>query len=348
MSQRVYKAHNSNASLGRGIAMTRGRWGILLAGLCLGASAARADLALLLEEPFGQFGGMTPTGHAAIYLSRVCAASPVSLRRCHQGEPGAVISRYHRVAGYDWIAIPVIPYLYAVDRAEQIPREVGDADVASLRDDYRRRHLEKIVPDSSDGMAPEGDWIQLVGAAYDRTMYTYEIHTTEEQDDKFIQLLNSQANKTDFHLLSHNCADFAREAINFYYPKAIHRSLIADVGIMTPKQAAKSLARYAKRHPAMQLSSFEIPQVPGTVERSRPVRGVLEALVKSKKYILPLAPLALMHPYFGGSLVVAWIQGGHFNPRSIVGNAAAEAEPGIIARYLQSPEIGAPVVAPAD
>jgi hypothetical protein len=259
-----------------------------------------------------------------------------------------VISRYHRVGGYDWIAIPVIPYLYAVDGAEQIPPEVGDGDVASLRDDYRRRHLEKVVPDTSDGMTPQGDWIQLIGAAYDRTIYTYEIHTSEEQDDEFIRLLNSQVNKTSFRLLSHNCADFAREAINFYFPKAVHRSLIADLGIMTPKQAAKSLVRYAKRHPAMQLSGFEIPQVPGTVERSRPVRGVLEALVKSKKYILPLAPLALMHPYFGGGLVVAWIQGGHFNPRSIVGNAASEAEPGIIARYLQSPEMGAPAAAPAN
>lgn len=288
---------------------------------------------------------MTPTGHAAIYLSRVCAASPLKLRRCAKGEPGAVISRYHRVAGYDLIAIPVIPYLYAVDRAEQIPREVGDGDVASLRDDYRRQHLEDMVPDTSDGLAPAGDWIQLVGASYDRTIYTYEIHTSEAQDDKFIQVFNSRANKTDFSLLSHNCADFAREAINFYHPKAVHRSLIADAGIMTPKQAAKSLLRYAKRHPALQLSSFEIPQVPGTVERSRPVRGVLEALVKSKKYILPLVPLVFMHPYFGGTLVVAWIQGGHFNPRSIVGNADSEAEPGIIARFLPSQEPSSPAIA---
>jgi len=328
--------------------MFRRRLGILLIGLLLGTAAARADIALLLEEPFGQFGGMTPTGHAAIYLSRVCAASPVSLRRCGKGEPGAVISRYHRVSGYDWIAIPVIPYLYAVDRSEQIPREVGDGDVASLRDDYRRQHLEEIVPDTSDGMAPEGDWIQLVGASYDRTIYTYEIRTSEDQDEKFVQVFNARANQTDFSLLFHNCADFAREAINFYYPKAVHRSLIADAGVMTPKQAAKSLVRYAKRHPDLQLSGFVIPQVPGTVERSRPVRGVLEALVKTKKYILPLAPLALMHPYFGGSLVVAWIQGGHFNPRSAVGSEGSESEPGIIARLLQVEEAGSPHIAPAN
>ena len=75
---------------------------ISLLWLLLGATAARADVALLLEEPFGAFGGMTPTGHAAIYLSRVCADSLLSLRRCDEGEQGVVISRYHRIAGYDW------------------------------------------------------------------------------------------------------------------------------------------------------------------------------------------------------------------------------------------------------
>jgi hypothetical protein len=327
--------------------MFRRRFAILWIGLWLGTALARADMALLLEEPFGQFGGMTPTGHAAIYFSRVCAASPVTLRRCNKGELGAVISRYHRVAGYDWIAIPVTPYLYAVDRAEQIPREVGDGDVASLRDEYRRKHLEKMVPDTSDGMAPDGDWIQLVGASYDRTIYTYEIRTSEDQDDKFIQLLNSRQNTVSFSLLSHNCADFVREAINFYYPHAVHRSWIADAGIMTPKQTAKSLLRYAQRHPALELSSFEIPQVPGTMDRSRPVRGVLEALVKTKKYILPLAPLALLHPYFGGSLVVAWIQGGHFNPRSIVGNLG-DNQPGVLARFQQSLDSDSSTAAPAE
>jgi hypothetical protein len=48
--------------------------------------------------------------------------------------------------------------------------------------------------------------------------------------------------------------------------------------------------------------------------------------------------LALLHPYFGGGLVVAWIQGGHFDPRSIVGNLGPEDEPGVIARFQQSRE----------
>ncbi len=136
--------------------MNWNRLGVSLAGLVLGAAAARADVTLLLEDPYGDFGGMNPTGHAAIYLSTICAASPLSLRRCGEGEQGVVISRYHLIAGHDWIAIPVVPYLYAVNQAEEVPPEVDEKDVASLRDDYRRRYLEDLAPDESDGSAPAG------------------------------------------------------------------------------------------------------------------------------------------------------------------------------------------------
>src|SRR5579872_1052385 len=110
---------------------------LLLAGVFLSA-AARADVTLLLEEPYGAFGGMTPTGHAAIYLSRVCAATPVLLRRCRPGELGVVISRYHRIDHYDWVAIPLMPYLYAVDRPEEVPGSIDPKAVAALQDHYRR------------------------------------------------------------------------------------------------------------------------------------------------------------------------------------------------------------------
>ena len=76
----------------------------LLALLTFGAVGARADVAVLLEEPYSYDGAFAGTGHAAVYLSNICANSPTSLRRCLPGESGVVISRYHRVAGYDWIA----------------------------------------------------------------------------------------------------------------------------------------------------------------------------------------------------------------------------------------------------
>jgi hypothetical protein len=39
------------------------------------------------------------------------------------------------------------------------------------------------------------------------------------------------------------------------------------------------------------------------------VRGVLESFVKSKKYAVPLVSVAVLHPYFGGSLAFAWLNG---------------------------------------
>lgn len=320
------------------------RWQVLLIWLLLTAGTGRAAAALFLEEPFGNFGGMIPTGHAAIYLSRVCADNLLALRRCQDGEQGVVISRYHRIAGYDWIAIPLVPYLYAVDRAGHVPQHMEAGDLIMLRDDYRRKHLEAIAPDESDGRMPQGDWTQLIGAAYDRTIYAFEVETTQDQDDELIRAFNSRSNKTHFNLIFHNCADFAKQVINFYYPKAVHRSFGADVGIMTPKQAAKCLLHYSKLHPELQFSSFVINQVPGTTPRSRAVRSVLESLIKSKKYIVPLAPLIAFHPYLGGGLIYAWVEDGHFNPRRVAGGLESALEPELIVRELETnlpaPDVG--------
>ena len=58
---------------------------------------AGASATLLLEEPYGTMGFFTATGHAAVYLSGVCADTPLVLRRCAPGETGVVISRYDSV-----------------------------------------------------------------------------------------------------------------------------------------------------------------------------------------------------------------------------------------------------------
>jgi hypothetical protein len=59
-----------------------------------------------------------------------------------------VISRYHRIAGYDWIAIPLIAYLYSVDQPDQVPFSIDQENVSFIRDQYRRNHLREIVPDA--------------------------------------------------------------------------------------------------------------------------------------------------------------------------------------------------------
>jgi hypothetical protein len=313
--------------------------GRLLGVLLLSGVAAHGSVTLLLEEPYGHFGGMNPTGHAAIYLSHVCAASPLALRPCREGEKGVVISRYHRISGYDWIAIPLLPYLYAVDRPDQVPQSVGPADVATLRDGWRRANLSAIISDAEDGGTPEGDWTQLVGSAYDRTLYAFEVPTTDVQDNQFIQALNAGPNDRRFSLLFNNCADFARNTIDFFYPHAIHRNLIADVGIMTPKQAAMNLMSYSKGHD-LPMSVFVIPQVNGTVPRSTPVRGVLESLVKSKRYAVPLVSVAALHPIVGGGLALGWIEGRRFDPKRVAAHSERDPDPGVIASELQMDQAG--------
>src|SRR5262252_8957570 len=158
------------------------------------AMRAHGAAALFVEEPYGSFGGFNPTGHAAVYLSRVCAETPVKLRLCEPGEPGVVISRYHRVGGYDWIAVPLIPYLFAVENINEIPESTNADQVAMLRDQYRREHFSDIVPDGPDASMPDGNWTQLAGSSYDRTIFSYEIETTREQDERLIAALNSRTN----------------------------------------------------------------------------------------------------------------------------------------------------------
>jgi hypothetical protein len=284
----------------------------LLALLFLGAEGARADVAVLLEEPYSYDGAFAGTGHAAVYLSNICAASPVSLRRCLPGESGVVISRYHRIAGYDWIAVPLYPYLYAVDKPQDIPLFADVKLEAALRDRYRRENYEQMIPDGPEGETPSGDWYELIGSAYDRTLYAFQLPTSAERDDAFITRYNARTNRMTYKFVTNNCADFVKDVVNFYYPKAVRRGLISELDVSTPKHAAKTFVQYAKKHPELHMTAFVIPQVPGTIRRSRPVRGVLESIFKAKKYEVPLLAL---HPVVGGAFAAGYyLGGGPFNP----------------------------------
>jgi hypothetical protein len=301
--------------------------GTLFVLVLASASWAGASATLLLEEPYGKLGFFTATGHAAVYLSGVCAETPLVLRPCAPGELGAVISRYDGVGGYDWVAIPLIPYLYAVEQPDDIPLFVDGRVISFLRDQYRRKHLEELAPDLGNGQTPGGNWYELVGSAYDRAAYGFEIETTQAQDEAFIRQYNAAPNRSHFHLSYRNCADFAKDVINFYYPKSLHRSVVADIGITTPKQMAKTIVKFSTRHPELDFSRFVIPQVPGNVARSTPVHGVVESFLKSKKYIVPSA---VVSPIFAGCVAAVYegTGAGRFNPakQALVFNAQRELE----------------------
>jgi hypothetical protein len=281
-----------------------------LVSALLCTSVAWANATLFVQEPYGLFGAVNPTGHTAIYFSRICAETPVVLRRCSTGETGIVISRYRKISGYDWIAIPLIPYLYAVESFEDAPQRANSDTVASLRDEYRRKHLRELVPDGPRGQTPKGSWKELIGAAYNRRIYGFQIETSEAQDDHLILVLNSHKNESRFNLFFNNCADFSRHLLNRYYSTGIRRNYIGDLGMTTPLQLAKSLVVHAKHHQGPSLSIFFIQQVPDSRQPSHTIEGVAEGLVRSKKYILPLAAL---HPWIAGAIVAVYLGQGRFN-----------------------------------
>jgi hypothetical protein len=306
------------------------------------ANAHAGKVALLLEEPYGHFGSLNPTGHAAIYLSDVCAETPVHLRRCYPGETGVVISRYSHIDGYDWVAMPLLAYLYAVNDPSQIPADANKKLVAQMLDDYRREHLLDLVPNGPDGQAPGGHWTQLLGEAYIRKIYGFSLETTPQQDDALIAALNDHKNRSRFNLFFNNCANFAEKILNFYYPHSIHRNFITDIGLMTPKQAAHSLEKYSRHHNDLEFTTFVIPQVHGTIHRSKPVHGVLESLLETKKYVVPLA---ILQPAVTGGLIVVYLGNGRFHPGAhieSVFNPHTDAEPGVLLAKGTSPELPAP------
>ena len=171
------------------------------------------------------------------HLCRFAHLAPPLPRR----EFGVVISRYHKIDGYDWLAIPLVPYLYAVDSPNDVPQTVDKEQVAALRDAYRKQHLLDLAPNNRHGRSPKGEWTELVGSSYDRTIHGFQVDSTPAQDQRFITIFNDRRNVGHFNLLFHNCADFSRVVLDIYLPHAIHRNFIADVGLMTPKQVARSL-----------------------------------------------------------------------------------------------------------
>jgi hypothetical protein len=277
--------------------------GLMICPLC------RAQAALLLEEPYGFFGTVNPTGHVAIYFERICAETPLKLRRCEPGEMGTVIARYQGIAGYDWVAIPLIPYLYSVENASEVPDRVDHDTVVALRNKYRERYLEGLGTKLSPGNLFRGGWTQLVGAAYERRIYAFRFHTSLEQDDALIEWMNAGPNKSKFNLLFSNCADFARIILNQYFPRTFRRSIFPDAGMTTPKQITYKLKRYAHRHPEMQLTVFEIPQIPGYRRGSRSPKGIDESIVTTVYAV----PLAIANPYLAGGLFVDYLIRGRYH-----------------------------------
>jgi hypothetical protein len=269
---------------------------------------AHGSASVLLEQPYGKLNVVYPAGHSAVYLDHVCAETPVRLRPCRAGELGVVVSRYDDVGGFDWVAMPLIPYLYSVDSVAEIPESVDRPTEVRLRDAYRRRYLETVAPDLPNGSAPGSNWYELVGSAFDRTIYGFRVNTTAEQDAQLIASFNDRRNVERYNGMFRNCADFSRETINRLYPHAVRRNYVADLGMTSPKSVARSLSHHARKHPEMGFEVFVIPQVKGSLPRSHSNVDLAEGILK--RYGVPLI---VVSPVATGVVMAAYVGQGRFS-----------------------------------
>jgi hypothetical protein len=259
----------------------------------------RADVTLLIEAPINFLGHVSSTGHAALLIDSLCSDDHVHMRLCRPDENGAVVSRYKGIDGYDWVAMPPGPYFFAVDSFDEIPETASVGELSLLRGEYRTNH-----PGSFERDPPESGWIQLLGASYRRRILCIRLHTTTVQDERLMQWLNGQHNRTHFNFFFSNCADFARQMLDVLFPRAVHRNVLFDFGMTTPKQLESSVHHYAMAHPELGFEARELPQVAGSIPRSGRLYGVTESFVKSKPYLLPIA---ILDPIGIGSLVALGI-----------------------------------------
>jgi hypothetical protein len=293
---------------------------LLLAWSAIGAvhTAAHGQAAVLLEEAYGRSRIFNPTGHVAIYFARVCAASTTRLRRCAPGELGGVIARYNGMAPFDWVAIPLIPYLYAVDDPADAPTQLDRAEGDRMRLAWHDEHLKSLSAKIGPGGLMHRGWNQLMGESFNRKTYVFRFNTTEAEDDALIAWLNHEPNRTHFRILYNNCADFTARIMEFYFPHVFHRRILPDAGIVTPRQIAYELVQYAKKHPELALEEFEIPQVPGYRRPSKQNKSVVESLIVGG-YIVPIAFLS---PYAAGAIGVDFLVWGRYplglkNPKTL-------------------------------
>jgi hypothetical protein len=278
--------------------------------LFLSGVRARADVVLFIEEPINFLGHVSSTGHAALLVDGLCSDDHIHMRLCQPGEDGSVVSRYKGIDGYDWLAMPPGPYLFAVDSADEIPVTASIAEVDRLRADYRANHAGSFAKDP-----PEYGWVQLLGASYRREMICIRVHTTKAQDLRLMKWLNRRSNRTQFNFFFSNCADFGRQMLDVLFPGAIHRNRFFDLGMTTPKQLASSLHHYAVQHPELGFEVYKLPQVPGNIPRSGHLYGVTESFVKSKPYLLPVA---ILDPIGIGSLAALGIADHRYDAKTDV------------------------------
>jgi hypothetical protein len=304
--------------LGKGNALRPYMWVgfALLASLTI-CSGARGDVGVVLNDSLDtSVARITGSGHSAVYLSRICPASPVQLRLCRPGEEGSVISNYTTLGEdqpFEWNIVPLNMFLYGVADPKDRPLFASWPVKRLLEESYREKVLSQYCITHSCETSGKAEWREMVGATAERTLYILVASTTVEQDLDLIAKFNSMPNVNHFNAMRRNCADFTKDIIDTYFPHAAHRDVLNDFGITSPKAVARSFAHYAHRNPEIEYHVLHFAQLPGTIKRSSECRNGTEQLYRSKKLVVPAGVLS--YPQLPLSAAGLYLLTGEFSPQ---------------------------------
>jgi hypothetical protein len=275
---------------------------------------ARADIGLLLNGSVNAGASeYTSAGHSAVYLSRICPASPVKLRLCEPGEQGSVIGSYNSFGengSPDWNVVPLSIFLYGVEDADKAPLVTTAGLREALQDTYRLKYLQGLCDTPYCIKNKKAHWRDLVGEGFVREIYSFQVRTSLEQDERFIEQFNARANVNHYNGFMNNCADFAMLVINMYFPGAAKPDHINDFGMTSPKAIARSFTHFAVKHPELHFHVARYAQLPGDFKHSSDCRKGTEVAFRSKKWFFPM----LLRSNELVLFTTAYLLTGRFNP----------------------------------
>jgi hypothetical protein len=267
--------------------------GFMLLTVLLFCPRSHADVGLVLNDSLDtSVARITGSGHSAIYLSRICPETPVKMRLCRPDEPGSVISNYTTLGEdqrFEWNVIPLNMFIYGVADPKDRPLFASWKIKHLMEDDYRSQALGAYCETQSCQTSNKAEWREMVGATSERTFYILVASTSLQQDKALIEKFNSGPNVNHFNAATRNCADFAKDIINEYFPHAAHRDILNDFGATSPKTVARTFAHYADHRPEIRYYVLHFAQLPGTIKRSTPAREGTEQLYRAKRLAVPLA-----------------------------------------------------------
>ena len=309
--------------------MRRSVWaGFALLSSLVVCSHASADVGVVLNDSLDtSVARLTGSGHSAVYLSRICPASPVELRLCRPDEEGSVISNYTTLGEdqpFEWNIVPLNLFLYGVADPKDRPLFASWPVKRLLEENYREKVLGGYCLTHSCETSGKAEWREMVGATAERTLYILIASTTVEQDLELIAKFNSMPNVNHFNPARRNCADFTKDIIDTYFPHAAHRDVLNDFGVTSPKAVARSFAHYAHRKPEIEYHVLHFAQLPGTIKRSSECRNGTEQLYRSKKFVVPAA--AMSYPQLPLSAAGLYLLTGRFSPQREFESHATERE----------------------